>query len=199
MDQDSELPENYVNTLYNSFKKLTVLHELIAGVGPLSKNKNNDDIYLFNQNNNEEIIAVSETLSSGFMTSAKVYKLVGKRDENLFIDYVDWEWNWRAKSKNLTTFVDTNLIINHMLGDGHKSIFIWKVGIPNPIRHYYQYRNSFILLKYSYVPFIWKLKRIIVNIVKLLIYVLFFDQKIKRFKYIYLGIKDFFMNKKGKL
>jgi rhamnosyltransferase len=85
-----------------------------------------------------------------------------------------------------------------MLGRGHKNFLFFKIGVPDPIRHYYQYRNSIILSRLNYVPVKWKLSRFIIHIFKL-VFFLFYDQRLIRLKYAIKGIKDGLFNKTGKL
>lgn len=201
MDQDSCLPNNYINDIYESYKILENQGHKVAGIGPLSINKENGNTYLFDSHidNNDFLIEVSETLSSGFFTPKKSFEIVGYKNEDFFIDYVDWEWNWRAKKFGLKNFINKKLVIEHMLGNGHKKILFWEIGIPAPIRHYYQYRNSLNLMKIDYLSLSWKIKRIFINFIKIFLILIFLDRKLLRLKYVFCGIKDFFKNKKGKI
>ena len=52
-----------------------------------------------------------------------------------------------------------------MIGNGHKKILFWEIGVPAPIRHYYQYRNSLDLMKIDYLSLNWKIKRIFINFI----------------------------------
>lgn len=197
MDQDSQLPENYVENIYNSY--LSILpNKNIAGIGPIAINKEDNSSY-HNRNNSNKIIEVDKTLSSGFFTSKQAIELVGYKDEELFIDLVDWEWCWRARSKKLKVFVDTTLNIQHLLGEGHKDFYFFKLGIPSPIRHYYQYRNSLLLSMKGYVPLRWKIKRLIIHILKPIFFLAFYDKKLERLKFMCKGILDGFLGKKGKI
>ena len=196
VDQDSVLPKNYIDNILESYINLKKTNRNIAGVGPLAVSKGNGSIYMFKHTKKQKnCFEVSETLSSGFLTTKSVIDLVGERDESLFIDLVDWEWFWRAKSLGLKIFIDSKLKIIHSLGLGHKNFFMFKAGIPTPIRHYYQYRNSLILMTKSYVPFLWKLKRITIHLFKPILIILFYDKKLVRLKYMYLGVKDYMKNK----
>lgn len=195
MDQDSKLPENYVKDIYISYRNLDVKYNKIAGIGPKAINKEDGSSY------NSSFIGIKEvdiTLSSGFFFTKKAFDSVGTKDESLFIDLVDWEWCWRAKSKGYKIFIDSTIKIDHMLGNGHKKIGCLKIGVPSPIRHYYQYRNSLYMMMKDYVPLGWKIKRFMIHLFKPMMYILFFDKKISRLKYLNQGIVDFFKNKKGK-
>lgn len=199
MDQDSCLPNNYVNDIFESYKILESQGNKIAGIGPLAINKETKEIYHEVEDSSTFLIEVSETLSSGFFISKKSFEIVGDKNEDFFIDYVDWEWNWRAKKFGLKNFINKKLVIEHMLGNGHKKILFWEIGVPSPIRHYYQYRNSLDLMKIDYLSLSWKIKRIFINFIKIFLIIIFLDKKLLRLKYIFCGIKDFFKDKKGKI
>lgn len=197
LDQDTLLPANYVEDIINSYLQLKERGCHFLGVGSVAINAKNGNIY-HNIELNKGFLIVGETLSSGFFYDKFSFNYVGGKNEDLFIDLVDWEWCWRAKQRNLATIVDTNLRINHFLGDGHRSFLGVKVGIPAPIRHYYQFRNALYLFGKPYVPFAWKVKRFIILMLKLPYYTFFSDRGIQRLTFIYKGCFDFLRSKFGK-
>jgi len=197
MDQDSQLPLDYVKNIYNSYVSLTNQGYKIAGIGPIAFNKNDNSLY-HSRNTKSDLIEVEKTLSSGLFTTLEALKDVGFKDETLFIDLVDWEWCWRARSMGYRIFVNKDLRIPHLLGEGHKNFLLFSIGIPSPIRHYYQYRNSIIVSKLKYVPLEWKIKRFFIHLFKPIFYLLFFDRKLDRLRFIFYGIRDGFLNAKGK-
>lgn len=198
MDQDTQLPNNYVKNIYHSYSDIISLDKSVAGIGPIAINKKDNSSY-HDRDTVAKIIEVEKTLSSGFFTPISSLEVVGFKDESLFIDLVDWEWCWRANNKGYKVYIDTSLKINHLLGDGHKSFYFFKIGIPSPIRHYYQYRNAIELSKKDYVPLQFKLKRFFIHLIKPIFYVLFYDYKIIRLSYIFRGIKDGLLNITGKI
>lgn len=198
MDQDSRLPEKYVEHIYNSYVELQKTGNNIAGIGPIAFNKKDNSQY-HGRNSNSEIIEVDKTLSSGFFSSIEAINTVGFKNEDLFIDLVDWEWCWRAKSLGYKTYVDTTLKLPHMLGEGHKNFLFFKLGIPAPIRHYYQYRNALLLNKMKHVPLKWKIKRTWIHLLKPIFFLCFYDKKIERIKYIIKGVKDGIFGRSGKI
>jgi rhamnosyltransferase len=197
MDQDSELPSNYVKKIASSYCQLVDAGIQVGGIGPLAVKAGDEFIY-HKRKPDIGLVSVEKTLSSGFFYSTDAYKKIGPKYEELFIDYVDWEWCWRARSLGFAIYIDTNLKISHMLGEGHRRFLLWKVGMPAPIRHYYQYRNSLHLLRFSHIPLRWRLSRIIVNLVKFPIYALFSKQGMLRTKYILKGVIDFSSGNLGK-
>jgi rhamnosyltransferase len=198
IDQDSELPKNYVDHIYSSYVNLQKEGRKISGIGPIAINKKDNSQY-HKRNSNSTIIEVDKTLSSGFLSSIEAINTIGYKNEDLFIDYVDWEWCWRAKSLGYKIYIDTTLKLPHMLGEGHKNFLFFKLGVPSPIRHYYQYRNALVLNKMKYVPFKWKIKRTSIHLFKLIFFLCFYDQKLKRFKFIAQGIKDGILGRSGKI
>ena len=197
VDQDSSFPPDYVAKISDSYFNLIGNGESVAGLGPLAVRA---DGFVYNGNKElAHIICVDKTLSSGFFFPKSSFQIVGPKDESLFIDYVDWEWCWRSKSYGLNVFIDTNLRIEHMLGSGHIKTLNFYVGLPAPIRHYYQFRNAFYLFFRGYIPVAWRIKRVFINIIKLPIYSFFVgDSKLRR-KYIFKAFKDVVAKKTGKI
>lgn len=198
IDQDSTLAPNYVERILDSYL-LLVEHDVSAcGVGPIAVQSGTGNVYHGRVRNSGHLL-VDKTLSSGFFFTKNSYLKAGGKDESLFIDYVDWEWCWRARATGFSIYVDTSLEIKHMLGSGHFKVGLWSVGLPSPIRHYYQYRNSTQLIFKSHVPLKWKLSRLVVNALKLPFYSFCLSDSKTRRKYIGLAFRDivFFVN--GKL
>lgn len=196
MDQDSKLPNGYVYSILSTYFLLTNNNIAIGGVGPIAKSKSQNFIYDEHQSDNG-IKFVDKTLSSGFLYTKSVYQLVGGKDESLFIDYVDWDWCWRARSLKLSIVIDNSIEIEHMLGDGHKKILGFYVGLPSPIRLYYQYRNALYMMQRDHVPFLWKLKRLFISLLKVPFFTVLADRRKERLKYISQGFLGFFRGEKG--
>lgn len=198
IDQDSRLPEGYVSSLLQSFDRLDGGRQVVGGIGPLIKTKDIDAgaAQVVQQTG---CVEVEHTLSSGFLMPLHAYRTVGGKDEELFIDYVDWDWCWRSRSAGLAVYVDRALTIGHELGDGHKNICGLKIGISSPIRNYFQYRNFFLLLRKPHVPMRWKIKYLFILAAKLPVYFLFLDKKLLRGKFLLKGIKDGLLGRSGKI
>ncbi len=196
MDQDSNLPVGYISNILSSYFLLILNNIPVAGVGPVARSKSQDFIY-HDYEKDSGIKFVSQTLSSGFLYGKNSYMLVGSKDESLFIDFVDWDWCWRARKLGMYIAVDTSIVMEHMLGDGHKKIFGFYVGLPSPIRLYYQYRNSLYMLQRDYVGIGWKIKRLIILLFKVPYFLLLTDRKIDRMRFIVKGVFGFFRGDKG--
>ena len=95
-------------------------------------------------------------ISSGSCMSINALKDVGLMWGELFIDYVDFEWCWRAASKGYQCGVTSHLQISHHVGQRELSIGKYKVIISAQQRYFYQYRNFIWLIQKKYVPLQWK-------------------------------------------
>lgn len=105
----------------------------------------------------ESYVERDKVISSGSFVSVEKIGEVGILEDELFIDYVDFEWCWRAHKKGYRNFYSTNSVLHHMVGQSIKRIFGLNFIISSPFRFYYQWRNYVILLPRKYVPLKWKL------------------------------------------
>ena len=153
-DQDTIYPENYINEMLKVF----LLDEKIAAVGPrfIDKTANiehgfiRDIPIIFRQFYPKEgLHEVLQLIASGKIIRAKYLNDIGLMREDLFIDWVDLEWCWRAKKKGYKIIGNANVVINHRLGDNSVNIGYRKINTRSYIRHYYITRNAFYLALYS--------------------------------------------------
>lgn len=99
-------------------------------------------------------------ISSGTLVSLAVIDAVGPMDESLFIDHVDTEWCFRARSLGYRLFGECRALLEHDLGEDSRKIWFgrWRrVHRHKPFRYYYIFRNSILLFRRSYVPAQWVL------------------------------------------
>jgi len=197
MDQDSFLPKNYVTKLVEQMDILLKKGIKVAGIGGIAFDFKEKKFYETFKDKNF-LIKVDKTLSSGFLVNLKYINKIGFKDENLFLDFVDWEWCWRAYNKGFLIFKDKRLKIFHRMGLDSRKIFFIRFSIPSPIRHYYQFRNPLLLIRYKHVPNKDKFILILKMIIKLVLYPIILDNRKKRLKYMLKGIWDGIKGKKGK-
>lgn len=203
LDQDSNPPENLVSVLSSGVEFLKGQGIKLACLGPDIFNKNTNESYkpLVNKgvDLNQDFVEKDVLISSGKLLVADAVKEIGMMDESLFIDLVDFEWCWRARKYGYRIFSSKETKMGHMVGQKNVKILkVYNLLIPSPIRHYYQFRNTILLLKRSYVPNYWKLKALVERGIELFIYPLFVSPKLNRLQYILKGIVDGLLNRKGK-
>lgn len=84
-------------------------------------------------------------ISSGSIVSLGDFKKVGYFDEELFIDFIDFAWCWKAQALGYQVMMDHDVFLHHQTTGQLRTIF--GKGIDNPDRLYYVYRNLIISLK----------------------------------------------------
>ncbi len=94
-----------------------------------------------------EPIKVRHAISSGMIFHKNVFEKVGGMTEELFIDYVDFEFCWRAESSGIGIFVFSDIVIHHNLGDSYKKVLGKKITLRSDFRYFYMLRNGFYLSK----------------------------------------------------
>lgn len=93
---------------------------------------------------------VSHVIASGMLIPASVFDVVGLKQDNLFIDWVDMEWCWRAHMKyGYDIYVNGAVQMTHSLGDCHVELFGRKIILRSPFRHYFMVRNAIAIALYS--------------------------------------------------
>lgn len=178
-DQDSFLTANQISKLKEDLLSL----ENFAIVAPIFGRLGNS------------IVSVPQTLSSGSIIPVKCFSTVGLMREDLFIDLVDYEWCWRARRAGYKIFIDTRVKLHHSLGEGKKLA----IGIAEPFRLYYQFRNIIYLGTRKLMPLNYLLSSIIKLPIRFLTYLIIMDERKRRLRYMLLGIRDGIVGKMGKL
>jgi rhamnosyltransferase len=97
---------------------------------------------------------ITQAIASGMVISSAVFNSVGFMDEKLFIDWVDFEWCWRAQAKGYVIIGCADVVIQHSLGDVAKKVGSKSYPVRSPIRHYYIIRNGiYLALRSKYINF----------------------------------------------
>jgi rhamnosyltransferase len=148
--------------------------------------------------------SVDAVITSGSFMCLQAYERVGKFDDKLFIDWVDWDicFRLRAYGYYIVRLYDAKII--HKLGDTSE-IRIFKkhlMYITNHsyIRYYYKTRNAlFLCRKYKNISAkscYFLRKSILSDFIKVL---LFEKDKLHKLKSFYIAYKDYLIGKMGKL
>lgn len=165
-DQDTIYPEGYVE----SFSQYAISNniEKIAAFAPVFFDVNSSEykpLYVRKQGliRKESVCnkptIVFQSIASGLIIDLKKLSEVGCMNEELFIDYVDFEWCWRVNCAGYKIMCLPQLSITHSLGDGTVSVGIKKISEHSSIRYYYITRNTFYLSLYSKaLPFLMKIQ-----------------------------------------
>ena len=193
LDQDTVISVDGVLDLHKSLLALNRLDARIIGVVPALRNEREG--YIYQEEKALGYIAdgienMREVTSSGFLYFASCFKRHGQYMEELFIDYVDYEYSWRLRKSGFLVVRNNQIIFDHNLGEGDVKLFGMSISVPSPVRQYYQIRNMFTLWDKNYVPSSWRIRQTL-NLVLRLIYWLIFSAKRRQYlRNIYYGFKD---------
>jgi rhamnosyltransferase len=195
MDQDSildpHLIDNYIKYLHSNISDR---------VGLLSPN------YLYKEYSNNtrqgRNYTVLLSMTSGSLLNLTAFKIIGPFVEELFIDYVDFEYCLRLGKKGYNIIKVHNANIYHNLGSMQQRKFLFrKVSITNhsPLRLFYRTRNRFYIYKSYLKDFpVFVIKDLFVFINEL-IKILFYEKsKREKFRWILKGFNYFLKKKMGK-
>jgi len=190
-DQDSMPGANFFDILSRPFADST---DKIAAIGPLIDDVKNNKSRVADNNHVKDIEVI---ISSGCLIPVSVINEVGMMDETLFIDYIDYEWCLRAKSKGYKILQNTNAALYHNMGDAFVSFLgVAKPIHKNKIRHYYIIRNQLIMLNRDYISFKWKIVHTVKLLYRIPAYLIFSDDRVATLKMMIKAIKDFVVHRK---
>lgn len=141
---------------------------------------------------------VDVVISSGMAVTKETFEIVGLMDEDFFIDFVDTEWCLRCRNKNIEIKIVSAATMVHSIGEASKNFGFIKIFKHNPIRSYYQIRNSFIFLRKKHVPLFLGLKEIISLFLHHFVSVIFLNDRSTYLLNYFYGFRDGILGKKGK-
>ena len=178
LDQDSQLPSNFVNDMVAGFYRTQACYSRLAAVGPswtdprILKPTQNKPTHLSKQlsglsrlkhllkknhklkklvdlwRNKNKIILIS----SGMLICVSALEIVGFPKREYFIDLVDTEWCLRVHAKQYQVIKLEDVWMEHTIGNV-KKIGRRHLYYQTPIRYYYTMRNSFLLFSDKQLPF----------------------------------------------
>jgi len=162
-DQDTSYPDNYVDKILEAYYKIAN-REKVAVITPSVSNVNCEGrkqaFIQFNGIFNKRIYLqsgcheITEVMASGMIIPSEVFNDIGFMNEELFIDWVDLEWGWRARVRGYKLIGCSNVVIRHHAGEETIKIGWHLFTIRPPIRYYYIIRNMIHLaLRSKYITF----------------------------------------------
>lgn len=193
-DQDSLLQSDAILVFLakvKGFQKTSLNIEKVGSYGPsIFDSIKNINIYGLADNENG-ILNAPFLITSGSFYSVDVFEGVGLINTNFFIDYLDYEWCFRANSFGYVHKIVAEAKMNHSIGNESKNILgIFKVAIHSPFRWYFLFRNGILMCAMSHVPFRFKLEVILKSCVRFLILPIFSDSIFQTYRHILWGIWD---------
>lgn len=157
-------------------------------------------------------VLVDTVISSGCLINDRVIEDVGMPRTDFFMDFVDGEFNLRVLKKKYEIISVPTSIIYHHIGEPRiiKSriirfafrFFLGKESYSSthpPWRNYYAFRNEIYTFWHEFRSYRAIFRLMLATMATILGIILFNDgDKVKRVKYILLGLRDGFKGKMGK-
>lgn len=207
LDQDSIPDHDCIANLVQTEKDLLLKGVRVAAVGPVYYSEKTGEVYPITKfrgpfidriDPKDVAVEASFLISSGCLIRIEMFDKVGFMDEDLFIDYIDVEWSFRAAFKGYKLIATPSARMKHSIGDERKVVMGRSISVHSPLRRYYLSRNSIYMIKKSYIPFGYKLRESVFNTLRLVIFVLLSKDKGEYFKYSIRGILDGVKGVKGR-
>lgn len=159
LDQDSRVDLDFPRKMVEELKLVEQACPHLAALGPtLSYHAKEEKLF----------IPQREIIASGTCMRMSVWDAVGPMEEELFIDFVDFEWCWRAEAKGYVCGRTGRVHMAHRVGQHLIRFGSYCIFVSRPIRYYYQYRNHRLLSRRNYVPMQWKIATGIKHIARFL-------------------------------
>lgn len=191
-DQDSVVDNNYTNAICSEFERVCKNRSNLAILGPTVIRKDDGTVYApFIRKETKDSYGFTvrrEIISSGSCIPTSIIHAVGCNNPKLFIDYVDFDWCWRANSQGYICGITSKVKIYHKVGKHELHIGSYRVIISSPKRYFYSYRNYLWLCRKKYVPCDWKIKTGIKALARLFYFPLLVRNGIEIWKYMIKGV-----------
>jgi rhamnosyltransferase len=212
LDQDSRPAGDMVSRLHRGYLELSARGEKVAALCPSYSDPTSRHQSSFLRVGRwrvrrigcpsapREYLSVDVTIASGMFMSVRVLEDVGMMDAGLFIDHVDTEWCFRARSKGYRFYVDCSATLSHSLGEAGRRIWFgrWRrIPAHSPIRHYYRIRNSMLLARRAYVPVAWVAHEAVGRILAAAIVLVAGPSRLRTLAMIARGFKDGLVQRHG--
>ena len=207
-DQDSHVPEGHIATMVRDWAELAKEHR-IGLLGPrfydeITGAYNADAILDADvEESGSPYVPIGQMITSSMMTTWAIMKEIGFWNEEIFLDYGDYDLCWRLAAAGYELYITKNVLLKHRLGDGcvmakdPKSKAVFPLAYGAPIRKYYQTRAAVKLLRKDYVPADWR-KLLKQNLtIRRYFDLKYLPEKRKNTYYYHRGLLDGFLNRQG--
>jgi len=192
-DQDSRIDKNNLLEIINSINDYPKNDVAIFAPNVLYKHKiKKNKKYYFKYEK------VKWVISSGSFINLNIYNNIGKFDENLFIDRIDYDYCENARRNNYKIIKINTAFISQNLGEIKNGFFKNKSN-HSVVRHYYIFRNRFYYYLYKKKGFLSYIYCIILTAKHLCVILFYENNKIKKLSLVHKAYKDYSFNKLGKL
>ena len=181
LDQDSRIPIDQILRLREPWEAYP-LRRLVVGPSIWDDQR---DVRHGSRRQGQQVFQKTRLLiSSGTTFLSTDWQDLGGMHEDLFIDFVDHAWCFRAQLRGFCLLQHAEVTLRQQFGNRHPNGLCNWLGLQlySPERHFYGLRNLRWLCLQPYVPLDLKLKELLKMLVKPWLWLLFEPQRVKTFK-----------------
>lgn len=169
LDQDSALPAGALDGLLSAERSLLQSGVQVASVGPLYIDEKTGDrsrsvrhtwlrVHWFPIAATEcKPVETDYLIASGSLIRTSVLMHVGLMRGELFIDWVDTEWAYRARSVGYCSYIVPSVVMRHSIGDRSCCFLGRQIYLHSPVRNYYIVRNAAYLTRDRRMSLRWRI------------------------------------------
>ncbi|HEX4333330.1 MAG TPA: glycosyltransferase family 2 protein [Usitatibacter sp.] len=146
-----------------------------------------------------DVVSCDFLITSGALVPVRAYRELGAFDESFFVDNVDLEWCFRARSRGFLLYGAAGARLDHRLGDRRVRIGNRQLVVHSPERLYYMTRNRLLLYQRPYAPLKWKLKDALRGAAKFAATMMFVAPRAEYARMTWRGLSDALQRRAGRL
>jgi rhamnosyltransferase len=204
-DQDSHIGPTYCRDILEAWEEAVAISgDRVAAIGPRLQDPDTGrrtpfrefDRMFFRSDRrvteNSSLYHTGFLISSGTLVPIAVLADVGLMRDEYFIDNIDVEWCFRARSLGYELYGTDRAVLYHRIGEPSDNLLV-RHGIlvkHSPLRSYYSTRNRINLYRQRYAPLGWKVRDFCRFVLKSLWLLVFSAQRRDYWRNIRRGIDD---------
>jgi rhamnosyltransferase len=209
LDQDSEPTQGMVGALIQAFTASSSGRR-VAAVGPRFHDAREDRYAPFVRigfplnrkiygTGKDGLVDCDFLISSGSLIPVAALDDIGAMDEGLFIDNVDLEWSFRARSHGYALVGVGMATMHHRLGHGRwrLPVGLGHIVVHDPIRLYYIMRNRLLLYRLPHTPTVWIAQDVPRVAFKFLLFSVFIPPRRRNIRFMLAGLRDGLLGRSG--
>lgn len=172
-DQDSTVPEGFCAGLLRAWDEArNDAPGAVAAVGPRLQDPVSGRRIPFRRfqhlldrkehpaQTSRQLLHADFLITSGCLIAQDALAKIGPMRADYFIDNVDLEWCFRARSLGFHLYGTDHAVLHHRIGEASANLLVRKglVVQHSALRFYYSTRNRLHLRRQPYAPLVWRVK-----------------------------------------
>jgi rhamnosyltransferase len=209
LDQDSVPASDMVERLLDGLQRARSANLRVAALGPRFRDSRDGQDFPFIEvhfpsskklwcDAGGSDIVTDFLISSGSLIPLAVLDDVGGMEEGLFIDNIDMEWCFRARSRGYVLIGVCSALMAHELGEDRAALFGgYQQVVHSPTRLYFIMRNRVLLYRRPYTPRTWIAQDLLRLPLKFAIFSVLVAPRLRNARFMLRGLWDAARNRSG--